>query len=196
MSKQLSNAKPYSRVESDRREADYQQYCREICRQRDECLYLLKSAEEASADGQSTRKAVVEHCRNYSVPERTFWYYLARYVEQRTFNLNDRPDALFQASDEYLRQQILLLIPRIPHRAFAECKKILYFTSGFLDRMTYLCDWLLSSFLEKTLEQDHSPVDEETLLDEELFSRCESIIINAIGVMQRSIGDESDDEEF
>ena len=196
MSKQLSNANSYSKIEPNLREADYQEYCREMQRYSEQCLHLLKITEEASTGGQSTRKAVVEHCRNYSVPERTFWYYLARYVEQRTFNLDDRPDALFQASDEYLRQQILLLIPRIPHRAFAECKKILYFTSGFLDRMTYLCDWLLSSFLEKTLEQDHSPVDEETLLDEELFSRCESIIINAIGVMQRSIGDESDDEEF
>ncbi len=195
MSKQLSNVDSHSRGEFDRSEADYQEYCREMSRQSDECLRLLKSTEKSSADGQSTRKAVVEHCRNYSVPERTFWYYLARYVEQRTFNLDDRPDAFFQGSDEYLRQQILLLIPRIPRRAFAQCKKILYFTSSFLDRMTYLCDWLLSSFLEKTLEQDHSPVDDEALLDEELFSRCESIIINAIGVMQRSIGDESDDDE-
>ena len=196
MSKQLSNANSYSKIEPNLREADYHEYCREMQRYSDECLRLLKITEETSTGGQSTRKAVVEHCRSYSIAESTFWYYLACYVEQRTFNLNDRPDVPFEANDEYLREQILSLIPRIPHQALAECKKLLCFTSSLLDRMRYLCDWLVSSLLKTALEEDRAHVGDETLLDEELFSMSERIVINAIGVMQRSVGNESDDEEF
>ena len=63
--------------------------------------------------------------------------------------------------------------------------------------MNYLFDWLLSSFLEKTIKQDSALFDDdEILLDEELFFLCERIIINAIAVMQRSAGNESDEQEF
>ena len=192
MSKQSSNANS----QSDRREADYREYCQEVSRQIDECLLLFNRIETSPADSRSNRKAVIEHCRSYSIRERTFWYYLACYTERGSFNLTDRPDALFQIWDKFLREQIPALIPQIPHRAFAECKKLLCFTSSLLDRMSYLCDWLVNSFLEKAIEHNHSHVDDKTLLDEEFFNLCEKKVINAICAMQRSIGNELEDEKF
>lgn len=198
MSKQSSNANPHSSIHSSlNEEAGYQQYCREQRRCYDASVRLLKRIGESRADRENIRKAIIEHCRTYRISERTFWYYLVCYSEQRSFSLDDQPDALFGASDEYLRQQIPSLIPRIPHRRLAHFKKLLCFTSSFLDRMNYLFDWLLSSFLEKTIKQDSALFDDdEILLDEELFFLCERIIINAIAVMQRSAGNESDEQEF
>lgn len=197
MSKLSSSANSHTAIASNGNEADYQQYCREVRRQIDECLRLLQRIEQSSDDAEYIRKLVVGHCRRYSISERTFWYYLAHYMEQRSFNLDDRPQTPFKACDAFLRQKILLLIPRISHRACAEYKKLLCFTSSVLDRMTYLFDWLLSSFLEAALTQDSWSIgDDETLLDEELFCLCERIIINAIAVMERSSGNKSSEEDF
>jgi hypothetical protein len=197
MSKQSSNANPHSEIQFDSDDAGYEEYCREIFKQRDACLQVLKSIDTSQADPENTRKEVVEYCRTYGIAERTFWYYLVRYVEQQTLNLDERPNAPFHVCDEYFREQIPPLIPQIPHRRLAQFKKLLCFTSSFLDRMNYLFDWLLNAFLEKAIKEDHILVDDGTLLDEELFFQCERIIISAVGVMQRSlVGHESDNEEF
>jgi hypothetical protein len=197
MSKQSSNADSHSEIQSDCDDAGYEEYCREIVKQRDACLQLLKSIDTSQGDRKNARKAIFEYCRTYGIAERTFWYYLVRYVEQQALNLDERPDAPFHVCDEYFREQIPSRIPRIPHRRCAQFKKLLCFTSSFLDRMNYLFDWLLNAFLEKAIKEDHVLIDDETLLDEELFFQCERIIINAIGVMQRSlVGHESDNEEF
>jgi len=197
MSKQSSNADSHPQIQSDCDEAGYEEYCREMFKQRDRCLQLLKRIDASQAERENTRKTIVEYCATYGIAERTFWYYLVCYEEQRTFSLDEQPDAPFHVCDENLRAQIPSLIPQIPHRRLAQFKKLLCFTSSFLDRMNYLFDWLLNAFLENALKEDPAPVDDETLLDEELFLQCERIIINAIGVMQRSlVGHESDNEEF
>ena len=197
MSKQSSNADSHSETQYDCDDAGYEEYCREIVKQRDACFQLLKSIDTSQGDRKNARKAIVEYCRTYGITERTFWYYLVRYVEQQALNLDERPGAPFHFSDEYLREQIPSLITQIPHHGRAQFKKLLCFTSTFLDRMNYLFDWLLKAFLEKALKEDSALIDDEALLDEELFFQCERIIINAVGVMQRSlVGHESDNEEF
>ncbi len=119
------------------------------------------------------------------------------YAEQRTLSLDEQPEAPFRVCDEYLREQIPSLIPQIPRRELARFKKLLCFTSSSLDRINYLFDWLLHAFLQNALDENPALIDDARLLDEELFLQCESIIITAVGIMQRSlIGRESDNEEF
>jgi len=168
-----------------------------MCKQHDSCFRLLKRINESKADQQTIRVEIVEYCRSYGIAERTFWYYLLCHAEQRTLSLDEQPEAPFHVCDEYLRQQIPSLIAQIPHRELAQFKKLLRFTSSFFDRMNYLFDWLLHAFLENAIEENSACVDDDTLLDEQLFLQCESLIITAIGIMQRSLtGRESDNEEF
>ena len=197
MSKQSSNADSHPQIQSDCDEAGYEEYCREMFKQRDRCLQLIKRIDASQGDRENIRKTIVEYCATYGIAERTFWYYLVCYAEERTFSLDEQPDAPFGVCDKNLRAQIPSLILQIPHPRLAQFKKLLCFTTSFLDRMNYLFDWLLKTFLESTLKGDSATVDDETPLDEELLFACENIIINTIGVMQRSlVGHESDEEEF
>ena len=197
MSKQSSNADSHCEIQSDRDEAGYDGYCREMFKQHDSCFRLLKRINESQADQQTIRVEIVEYCRSYGIAERTFWHYLLCYAEQRTLSLDEQPEAPFRVCDEYLREQIPSLIPQIPRRELARFKKLLCFTSSSLDRINYLFDWLLHAFLQNALDENPALIDDARLLDEELFLQCESIIITAVGIMQRSlIGRESDNEEF
>ncbi len=171
---------------------EHREYFEYMQQQSRDCTSLLENIAKTQGQGKSWREEVIEHCRTYSEWERTMWYYLSSYVENRTFRLNDRPDALFQLRDEDLREQILSLIPQIPKTALSDFKQLLSFVGSFLDRMTYLCDWLLNSFLSKANEQNPMPCCEgraDRLAmkpDEELLGLCESIVINTIQVIDCS----------
>ena len=172
--------------------AAYQHYCEEKIKQMDECIDLADTISQRQTDGKTKREAVLQYCKRYELWERTVWYYLTCYQENRRVSLDEIPGSLFAADDEFLRQNILSYLPKLRQEALPDFKALLRFTGSFLDRMTYLCDWVLCSFLEKTQEQDSCSsavycADQLVeKLDRELLALCESVIINTIGVIEHS----------
>ena len=158
----------------------------------DDCIRLADTIAQKHTDGKAKREAVLQYCKNYAQWERTVWYHLACYQENRWVKMDEIPGSMFSSDDVCLRENILTYLPKLRQEAASDFKTLLRFTGSFLDRMTYLCDWVLSSFLEKTQEQDSCTsavycADQLVeKLDKELLALCESVIINTIGVIEHS----------
>jgi len=175
-------------------EAEYTAYCAEKAKEMQDCLGLLKEISSAF-DEEAGRDRVLEYCRKYSCREESIWYYLACYLEGAGFTLANQPGLLFQTDDQMLREKILTLIPKLPQEALSELKKLLNLIGNFLDRITYLCDWAISSFME-TAEGMSSPFPSHMSvyyadrlvqkLGEELDALCNSVMINTIEVIDNS----------
>ena len=175
-------------------EAEYTAYCVEKAEEVQDCLKLLKEISSAS-DEEGSRDRVLEYCRKYSCREESIWYYLARYRERGGFTPLDRPGLLFQTDDQILREKILTLIPQIPQDAPPELRKLLHLIGNFLDRITYLCDWTISSFLE-TAKGRSSPFPSHLSvyyadqlvqkLGKEFDALCNSVMINTIEVIDNA----------
>ncbi len=175
-------------------ESEYTAYCAEKAKEVQDCLELLEEISSAF-DEEAGRDRVLEYCRKYSCREELIWYYLACYQEWGEFTPGDRPIFLFQTDDQMLREKILTLIPQIPQDAHSELKKLLSLIRNFLDRITYLCDWTISSFLE-TAEGISSPFPSHLSvysadqlvqkLGDEFDALCNSVMINTIEVIDTS----------
>ena len=175
-------------------EADYIAYCAEKAKEVQDCLKLLEEISGTSHD-ESGRGRVLEYCRNNAVPEESIWYYLACYRERGDFTPVDRPGLLFRTYDQMLREKILTLIPQLPQDALPELKRLLNLIGNFLDRITYLCDRTISSFLE-TSKGMSSPFPSHLSvcsadqlvqkLGDEFDALCNSVMINTIEVIDNS----------
>ena len=175
-------------------EAEYTAYCAEKAKEMKDCLELLKEISSAF-DEEAGRDRVLEYCRKHSCREESIWYYLACYLQGAGFTLTNQPGLLFKTDDQLLREKILTLIPKMPREALSELKKLLSLTGNFIDRITYLCDWAISSFME-TAEGMSSPCSSHISvyyadrlaqkLGEELDALCNSVMINTMEVINNS----------
>jgi len=175
-------------------EAEYIAYCAEKAKKVQDCLKLLKEISSFSYE-KTGRDRVLEYCRKYSCLEESIWYYLACYKEGGYFTPVDRPGLLFQTDDQMLREKILTLIPQLPQDALSELKRLLNLIGNFLDRITYLCDRTISSFLE-TAKGISSPFPSHLSvcsadqlvqkLGDEFDALCNSVMINTIEVIDNS----------
>ena len=175
-------------------EAEYTAYCEEKAKEVQDCLKLLEEISSAF-DEEAGRDRVLEYCRKYSCREELIWYYLACYQEGGEFTPVDSPGLLFQTDDQLLREKILTLIPQLPQGAQSEVKKLLSLISNLLDRITYLCDQTISSFLE-TAKGISSPFPSHLSvysadqlvqkLGDEFDALCNSVMINTIEVIDNS----------
>lgn len=175
-------------------ESDYIAYCAEKTKEVQDCLKLLEEISGTSHE-KAGRGRVLEYCRNNAVPEESIWYYLACYQERGDFTPADRPGLLFQTDDQMLREKILTLIPQLPQDALSELKRLLNLIGNFLDRITYLCDRTIASFLE-TAKGISSPFPSHLSvcsadqlvqkLGDEFDALCNSVMINTIEVIDNS----------
>lgn len=175
-------------------EADYIAYCAEKTKEVQDCLKLFKEISGTSHE-KAGRDRILEYCRKYSCLEESIWYYLACYQEGEEFTPVDRPGLLFQTDDQLLREKILTLIPQLPQDGLSELKKLLNLIGNFLDRITYLCDQTISSFLE-TSKGMSSPFPSHLSvysadqlvqkLGDEFDALCNSVMINTIEVIDNS----------
>ena len=175
-------------------EDGYMEYCAEKAKEVQDCLKLLKEI-SSSHDEQTGRDRVLEYCRKYSCREESIWYYLACYQERGGFTLEDKPFLLFQIDDQMLREKITTLIPQLPQDGLSELKKLLKLIGNLLDRITYLCDWEISSFLETAkgvsppFPSHLSVLSVEQLVQkigDEFDAFCNSVMINTIEVIDNS----------
>ncbi len=102
-------------------------------------------------DPSGKREALLSYCNERSVEEWEIWWKLAMFRESGAEGLlyESPPDFSFDSPRSNRRQQILERIWSIPLEALGDFRELIVFTSMFLDRVQFLCDFLLSLFLER-----------------------------------------------
>jgi hypothetical protein len=100
---------------------------------------------------ESKRKEVLEYCLTQAVEERAIWRKLALFREVGSTGLlfAKEPYRYFDLLDEQVREQILVLIKKLPKETLRDFRELITFTDRFLERVGFLCDALLYFFLEK-----------------------------------------------
>ncbi len=100
---------------------------------------------------EEKRKEVLEYCSTQAVEERRIWWKLAlfREVGSTEHLFEKEPHRYFDLLDEQVREQILVLIKKLPLKTLNDFRELITFTDRFLERVGFLCDVLLYFFLEK-----------------------------------------------
>ena len=100
---------------------------------------------------ESKREEVLKYCSTQAVEERRIWWKLALFREVGSTGLlfAKEPYRYFDLLDEQVRQQILVLIKKLPLKTLSDFRELITFTDRFLERVGFLCDTLLYFFLEK-----------------------------------------------
>lgn len=60
-----------------------------------------------------------------------------------------KPHQYFDLLDEDVREQILVLIKKLPLKTLSDFRELITFSERFIGRVQFLCDLLLYFFLEK-----------------------------------------------
>ncbi len=102
-------------------------------------------------DSSEKREALLSYCGEQSVEEWEVWWNLALFRETGVEGLlyESPPDRLFDSLRNNLRQQILEGIKKIPRETLTDFRDLVSFTSMFLERVKFLCDFLLHLFLQR-----------------------------------------------
>lgn len=100
-------------------------------------------------DSTEKREVLLSYCSRQSVKEREVWWNLALFRETGAEGLlyESPPDCYFDSLNNTLRRQILSGIKKIPLETLTDFRELIVFTSLFLDRAQFLCDFLLRLFL-------------------------------------------------
>ena len=108
---------------------------------------LLSKPEDLS----KKRQALLSYCSRLSVGEREVWWNLALFRETGAGGLlyESPPDCYFDSLSNTLKRQILSGIKKIPLETLTDFRELITFTSRFLDRVQFLCDFLLHLFLQR-----------------------------------------------
>jgi len=119
-------------------------------RQRDSLTFFEKLLAEAG-EPEEKRKEVLEYCSTEQLEERNVWWKLALFREVGSTGLlfEKEPYRYFDLLDEQVREQILVLIKKLPLKTLSDFRELITFTDRFLERVVFLCDLLLHFFLEK-----------------------------------------------
>lgn len=102
-------------------------------------------------EGEQKRKEILEYCSTQTVEERRIWWKLALFREVGSTGMlfEKEPFRYFDLLDEQVREQILVLIKKLPVKTLSDFRELITFTDRFLERVQFLCDALLYFFLEK-----------------------------------------------
>jgi len=103
------------------------------------------------AEPQSKREEVLQYCEIEGRAEHTVWRNLALFREEGSTEqlFAKAPHQYFDLLDEQLREQILVLIKKLPVKTLNDFREIITFSERFIGRVQFLCDLLLYFFLEK-----------------------------------------------
>ena len=97
------------------------------------------------------RKEVLQYCAHHQTQEGRVWRKLALFREvgstERLFE--KEPYRYFDLLDEQLREQILVLIKKLPVKTLNDFRQLILFCDRFVERIQFLCDLLLYFFLER-----------------------------------------------
>jgi len=131
---------------TDRGQKDMQSYEG----QRNSLIFFEKIL-SCPCEPEEKRRQVLEYCSSFSIQERTIWKKLALFREAGATDKLFKEDEFnyFEDTDEQIREQILVLIKKLPLETIKDFREIVSFTERFLDRVRFLCDALLHFFLEK-----------------------------------------------
>jgi hypothetical protein len=119
----------------------------------DEILY------SGSYSNSKRRKLLLKCCEKHSISEKEIWLYILKYMcltesEMRKTKLFPH---CFKQNDEKIREKILALIPSLGYYTISDFEKLLLFTLRFLDRLNYVVDHSLLSYLQDSkLINQHS----------------------------------------
>ncbi len=114
-------------------------------------LNFFEKVLKEPGEPESKRKEVLEHCLTKAVGECAVWWKLALFREVGSSGLlfEKEPYRHFDLLDEKVREQILVLIKKLPLKTLSDFRELVTFTGRFLERVQFLCDSLLYFFLEK-----------------------------------------------
>ncbi len=114
-------------------------------------LLFFEKILSCSGKPEEKRRQVLEYCSFFGIQERTIWKKLAMFREVGATDKLFKEDEFnyFKDTDEQIREQILVLIKKLPLETIKDFKELVSFTEIFLDRVRFLCDSLLHFFLEK-----------------------------------------------
>ena len=113
-----------------------------------EFFQRLLSKPEGSTE---KRQALLSYCGERSVRESEVWWNMALFRETGAGGLlyESPPDCYFDSLSNTLRRHILSGIKKIPLETLTDFRELITFTSRFLDRVQFLCDFLLHLFLQR-----------------------------------------------
>lgn len=108
---------------------------------------ILTKGEEPSRK----REQVLAYCEKQGVNERTIWRELALFREAGAIGIlfEKEPFLIFDYQDKKLRERILVLIKRLPQESLSDFRQLVTLTDRFLERVQFVCDFLLHLFLER-----------------------------------------------
>lgn len=97
------------------------------------------------------REALLSYCAEQLVSEREVWWSLALFRETGAEGLvhESPPDCFFDSLGNNLKRHILGGIPKLPLETLTDFRELVTFVSRFLDRVQFLCDFLLHLFVER-----------------------------------------------
>lgn len=131
---------------TDREQKDIQSY-----EGQHNSLLFFEKVLSGPCEPEEKRKEVLKYCSSFGIQERTIWKKLALFREAgATGKLFEEQEInYFEDTDEQIREQILVLIKKLPLKTLKDFRELVTFTDRFLDRVRFLCDALLHFFLEK-----------------------------------------------
>ena len=114
-------------------------------------LIFFEKILNCRCEPEEKRRQVLEYCSSFSIQERSMWKKLALFREAGATDklFKEEEFNYFEDTDEQIREQILILIKKLPLKTIKDFRELVSFTERFLDRVKFLCDALLHFFLEK-----------------------------------------------
>ena len=134
-----------------------------------ETLQLLGRITTEAVSQQRRRSWMLEHCRRYTVKERGLWDSLALYRQAgpQAILSDYAQQTIFALQRAHVCEAVIGTLPAEPQEVLGEFRCLLRFGGQFLDRMGFLCDWMLEMFLQEDpwVEPYESQLCIEILLD-------------------------------
>lgn len=114
-------------------------------------LIFFEKILNCPCEPKQKRKQMLEYCSSFAIQERTMWKKLASFREVSATEKLYKEDEFnyFEQLDEKVREQVLVLIKKLPLETIKDFIELVNFTERFLDRVKFLCDALIHFFLEK-----------------------------------------------
>ena len=116
-----------------------------------ERLQLVGRLYSEAVSPQRRRSWVLEYCRRYAVKERGVWDSLALYRQAGPQAILSDParQTIFSLQRPHVGEAIMGLLPAAPQEVLGEFRCLLRFGEQLLDRMGFLCHWMLEMFLQE-----------------------------------------------
>lgn len=115
-----------------------------------EYLNLLEKLLRRKDGPREKRRQVLDYCKANAVSESTIWRELSLFREAGAAGIlfGKEPIWFFNIPDMELRERILSLIKKLPVQTLSDFRELTIFADQFRDRVQFICDLMLSIFLE------------------------------------------------